>query len=302
MRRRADLRRRFWPRRVGFGCVLFFGQFLLAVHLEAASSDEAAPNRVSPQVRSDRSLQWCLDTLQKGGLEQQLVALQELKEAGPAAAAATPILCDLLARSDGATDHILLASILDVFRSLGADAAPAAETLSRLLPHRSQLNTGRDKMLVVRLRAYIFVTLSEIGFPDSALPALLDSLAHVDERVPAVEIGSAARAVRSLGPRGHQFAPYLLGTLLERFSEEEFSLEGYGPKFSPKDATTVQLESVRSLGRISSAKDHQVSEVLLRLAGDRGDDLDPRVVQEAKNALKLISSRDSRRAVNQVGR
>lgn len=300
MRSGADLRRCFWPRRVGFGCVLFLGQCLLVVHLAAHGG--AVSSGASPQAQRARSLQLGLDTLQKGGLEQQLLALQTLKETGPAAVAATPILCDLLARSDGATDHVLIASILDVFRSMGVNAAPAAETLSSLLPHRSQLNTGRDKMLVVRLRAYIFVTLSEIGFPDSAVPALLDSLAHVDERMPAVEVGSAARAVRSLGPRAHQFAPYLLGTLLERFSEEEFSLEGYGPKFSPKDATTVQLESVRSLGRICSVEDHQVMEVLLLLVGDRGDDLDPRVVQEAKNALKLISSRDTQRAVNQVGK
>ena len=52
--------------------------------------------------------------------------------------------------------------------------------------------------------------LGEIGFPASALTALLEALANVDERMTALEVGAAARAVRSLGARGHEFAPYLL--------------------------------------------------------------------------------------------
>ena len=197
----------------------------------------------------------------------------------------------ILERSDGATDHESLASALDGLRSLGAKAAPAAETLSRLLPHQSKLYADRDKTLVSRLRAYIVVTLSEIGYPSSAFPTLLDTLAHVDERVSPVEVGAAARAAGSLGPRGRQFAPYLVETLtVLRFSAEEFSLERFDPLFPADEATTVQIEAVRALGRVCIAEDHEVLDALDTLAKD----VNPRIATEARRAMTLIQSRKER--------
>jgi hypothetical protein len=237
----------------------------------------------------DSGLQACLARLQAAASEEQLLCLRKLEEAGPAAAAAVPALNNILTRSDGATDHLLLASVLDVLRSLGPRAAPAAEALSSLLPHRHKLYKGRDKLLVIRLRAYILVTLSEIGFPSSALPALLDTLAHVDERMTALEVGSAVRATGSLGPRGCELAPYLLETLALRLSEEELSLERYEPQFPPHEATTVQLEAIRSLGRVCSAEEQRVLTTLRQFAEDRGQGgLDPRATREAQRAMELM--------------
>lgn len=236
----------------------------------------------------------CLASFSGAHLEEQLNCLREMRQAGAAPAAAWPALCDILLRSDGHTDHVLIASVLDVLRSMGHRAAPAAETLSGLLAHRARLHKERDKMLVVRLRAYIFVTLSEIGFPASALPALLDSLAHVDERMTVLEIAAAARAAGSLGPDGRQFVPVLLQTLSVRLSSEEFSLERYEPQFPPHEATTVQLEVVRSLARICSPQDQQALTVLRDLSEDRGRGLDPRLVKEARHALELVRTHKAR--------
>ena len=244
-------------------------------------SEAAAPSALPP----------CLPRLAGSPLEEQLLCLKQLREAGPAAASATPALCDLLTRSEGNTDHLLLASALDVLRSMGPRAAPAAEALSGLLSHRSRLYKERDKMLVVRLRAYIFVTLSEIGFPASARPALLDALAHVDERMTVLEVAAAARAAGSLGSGGRQFVPFLLQALAVRLSAEEFSLERYEPQFPPHEATTVQLEIVRSLARVCSPNDQPALAVLRDLGEDRGRGLDPRLVGEARHALELILTR-----------
>lgn len=230
----------------------------------------------------------CLASLPEAQLKDQLLCLRKMREAGPPPAAAVPALCDLLIRSDGNTDHILIASALDILRSMGRRAAPAAETLSSLLSHRSRLNKERDKMLIVRLRAYIFVALSEIGFPASALPALLDALAHVDERMTVVELAAAARAAGSLGTAGRQFTPFLLQTLTVRLSAEEFSLERYEPQFPQHEATTVQLEVVRALARTCLPQDKQALAVLRDLSEDRGRGLDPRLVNEARHALELV--------------
>lgn len=197
-------------------------------------------------------------------------------------------ICELLAHSDGSTDDAVIASALDVLRSAGPKAAPAAETLSGLLPHRSPLYRGRDKFQVVRLRAYIMVTLSEIGFPRSAMPALLDTLANLDERMSPVEVAAAARAAASLGRGGRDLEPYLLEALLLRVSPEELSLERYEQEFPPEEATTVQLEVVRALARISSADDRDVVDRLREVAALRSDLLDPRLQQEATRALAII--------------
>jgi hypothetical protein len=246
-----------------------------------SASEAAVPSALPP----------CLAQLPAAQLEEQLLCLRQLREAGPAASTAVPVLCDILVRSDGRTDHVLIASALDVLRSMGPRAAPAAETLSGLLSHRSRLYKERDKMLVVRLRAYIFVTLSEIGLPASALPALFDSLAHVDERMTVLEVAAAARAAGSLGTRGRQSAPFLLQALAGRLSAEEFSLERYEPQFPPQEATTVQLEIVRSLARVCSPNHQQALALLRDLGEDRGRGLDPRLVRESRHALALILSR-----------
>ena len=111
-----------------------------------------------------------------------------------AAAADTKSLCDVLARSDGATDEAVIVAALDQLRAMGKDAAPAAETLSGLLSHRSKLYRDRDKYSVVRLRAYVMVALSEVGVPSSALPALghansplMDTVERMEKRIYELE-------------------------------------------------------------------------------------------------------------------
>ncbi|HKI03527.1 MAG TPA: hypothetical protein VKK31_16230 [Thermoanaerobaculia bacterium] len=272
------------------------GLALVAIAVSCALGT-GQPLRASPvRPALDPGVQTCLEHLKEADSEARLLCLGKLKAAGPAAEAAVPALCGILDQSDGATSHLLVASVLDVFRSLGPRAAPAAETLSSLLPHRHKLYKDRDKWLVIRLRAYIAVTLSEIGFPSSALPALLDTLAHTDERTVSMEIGAAVRAAGSLGPRGRELVPYLLDTLALRISEEEFSLERYEPQFPPNEATTVQLEAVRSLSRIASAEDREVLTALRQLADNQGQyELDPRVVRDARRAVELLQRKHGER-------
>lgn len=200
---------------------------------------------------------------------------------------------ETLARSDGTTDDAVIVAALDELRSMGPRAAPAAETLSALLRHNSRLYRERDKFQVVRLRSYIMVTLTDIGFPDSAMPALLDTLVNLDERMSPIEIGAAARAAGSRGASSREFAPYLLEILDKRISPEQFSLERFEPRFPEREATTVQVEAIRALARICSAQDREVIERLRTVAADPGGGytLDAAAPAEARRALAAIGER-----------
>ena len=236
----------------------------------------------------------CLDRFASLDLDAQLGCLRQAKGAAIADLGANSPLARILESTDRHTDHRVIAGLLDVVRSQGRNARHLAQIVSRLLPHQADVHQGRDKWHVLRLRAYTFVTLSEIGFPDSAIPMLVDALAYVDERMSAVEFGAAARTVGTLGVRGRPFIPYLVSTIGEGFAEEEFSLSRYEVDFPRAEATTVQLEAVRSLGAVSSTGDDAVLDVLRAIVDTRArSTLDPRLVQEATTALRLIDRRSN---------
>lgn len=241
----------------------------------------------------------CATGLAAAAPAAQLECLKALRDGETLERADLHRVIDLLAASNAATDHRVVAAGLDVVRRAGAawradldrPGAPAAEVLSALLPYRSALYRDRDKMQVVRLRAYLVVTLAEIGFPRSALPALVDTLAHVDETVPALELTASAYAVRSLGADGRAFVPYLLDALHVRSGAHEVSLERYDPVYPRSEATTVQLEAMRSLARVATAGDPEVAEVLRGIVRDITGQHDPRLIREARAALDEIAAR-----------
>lgn len=236
----------------------------------------------------------CLGQFVSLKLDEQLSCLRQAREAAIADLGANSQLARLVESCDRHTDHRVIAGLLDVVRSQRLNARELGQIVSRLLPHQADIYQGRDKWHVLRLRAYTFVTLSEIGFPDSAMPMLVDALAYVDERMSAVEFGAATRAVSTLGERGRRFVPYLVSTLGQRFSEEEFSLNRYEAEFPRAEATTVQIEVIRSLAAISTTEDDEALTALRAIVDSRaGSTLDPRLFQEARSALQAIETRSN---------
>ena len=245
--------------------------------------------RAAARVESPRG---CLAALDRSALPQQLDCLHRLRVRGDEGAAALPELERRLVRSDETTDHQVIAGMLDVIRAQKQNGATVAETVSGLLSYRSALYQQRDKAIVARLRAYLFATLADIGVPAAAEPALLDVLAHVDERMSPVEVGAAARAAAALGARGHRFAPYLASVLSTRISEEEFTLAHFEPRFLPADATTIQLEAIRALGEIAAHDDLSTLEALQGFAAlPAASGADPRAIRAAQLAAGRVAGR-----------
>lgn len=206
-------------------------------------------------------------------------------------------LVQLLSLSDATTDHRVIAGLLERIRLRQVVDPVIAELLARFLPHQHPIYQDRDRWHVIRLRAYLIATLTDIGFPDSGLPWLADSLIFIDERMAAIEVGSAVRAAGTLGEEGRQFLPTMLRMLGMQFSEEEFSLSRYDMNFPQQEATTVQLEVLRAVTRIGRGSDGDLLTTLRAIAHSPAHSpLDPRAKAAAEQALRQVERRTSESA------
>lgn len=232
----------------------------------------------------------CPDNLHALTREQQISCV----DPGRLGQVPTYRLIDLISSSDGTTDHRVIAGLLEQIRSRVKTDAALTERLALMLSHQSAMYENRDKWQVIRLRSYVFATLADIGFPDSAMPMLADTLSFIDERMAAVEIGGAIRVAGKLGEDGRQFLPSMLRAISQRFSEEEFSLLRYAVDFPREEATTVQLEVMRTVEAIGLASDVELLTVLRSIASSSPQSgLDPRFVAAAGEALQVVENRDS---------
>lgn len=253
-------------------CFQWIGIVLLALPASGVASTESDRCWQEPHLATPEKRFACLD--------RALPTSQELAR--------------LLALSNATTDHHLIAGLFERIRRQQVVDPEMAELLARFLPHQHPIYQDRDRWHVIRLRAYLIATLTDIGFPDSGLPWLADSLIFIDERMAAVEVGSAVRAAGTLGEEGRQFLPTMLRMLSMKFSEEEFSLSRYDMHFPKQEATTVQLEVLQAVTRIGRASDGDLLITLRAIAHSPSHSpLDPRVQLAAQQALRQFEQRTS---------
>lgn len=157
-----------------------------------------------------------------------------------------------LARADGSKDVNTALQALATISEAGHLARSAAAPLVRQLAHSAPLYRNRDKGEVVRLRAHILTTLTDIGAAQQATGVLHDVLAHLDDRNHPLEAAAAARAAGSLGPNGREFVPYLLAALPLTSSSLEVWIR---PRCAQAvaAATTLQLEALSALDVICTS-------------------------------------------------
>jgi Uncharacterized protein SCO1/SenC/PrrC, involved in biogenesis of respiratory and photosynthetic systems len=207
-------------------------------------------------------------------------------------------LSSKLLRCNRHTDHKVIAGYITEIRKIAIHSTITSEILSSMLSYQSEIYQDRDKWEVLRLRSYILLALGETGFPDSAIPFLEDALAYVDERMNVVELASAIRAVGNLGEKGSQFGETIISAYNRIFSDEEFCLNRYEVGFSKAEATTVQVEIVRSLAKICNKKDDYAIEFLNSiLASSDHPGVDKRVISEAHRSLNIILQKKSGKGI-----
>lgn len=161
-----------------------------------------------------------------------------------------PDVAELIRRieaCDGSTPDTVVAAHLRALQEQRSGARAAGPALAALLPERSRLYEGRGPNEAERLRAYLLVTLAEVGPPPEALPYVLADIAHGHR---TSLLAAAARAAGALGPSARAAVPYLAVLLGPSFHDDQTSLTAYAPSWPLADPTTVRLEAVRALGRI----------------------------------------------------
>lgn len=250
---------------------------------------------LSPLVRTalpHAAVRLLADALRDPRPGVRLQAALALKSRGHDAAPAIPNLCEALRAADGATEAGVIAAYLDVLRAVGKTARPAADVLSGLLSEEARLWSGRDKGNVTRLRAYLFVTLSDIGVPSSAIGPIIDALVNTDERMSSLEAVAAARAAGFVQTGGQLVVGHLVQALEKGYFDETFSLERYETEFPTEEATTFSREAIRALWRLGPQGNQEALALLDRMAKGEHATVrrDPSLAAEARRALNAISN------------
>jgi hypothetical protein len=198
----------------------------------------------------------------------RLHAALALKKAGPVEPQTLPDLIASLNRAGaGGGTARELGACLDALRQSGTNAAMAAPTLMRLLEEQSAVYRNLSKHEVDRVRAFLLVTLADVGISVEALPCVVSSLASGD-RWMTMEFAAAARAAGMLGTNAVAAVPLLVRPLQEPMQEQPVTFEKFDSHSSAtRDYTTSQVEVLRALrqmGRAAEAAAPAVREFLER--------------------------------------
>jgi hypothetical protein len=217
------------------------------------------------------------------------VAALGLRNCGAAAATAVPAIATALRRVDNQTSHFEIGAYLDVLRAIGPEASAAGDAILAMMPEQSQTFRGYGKFELHYLRAYLLVTLTDIGRARDGLPFIYDALANSDRRSTHL-FAAGARAAASLGRDVGEAVPLLNRALISPASAMPISFESYFSKFTAADKYTSPLvEAVRALGAIGpeSAISTPLLESLARQV-DSSAELVPNAPAEARKALLKV--------------
>lgn len=156
------------------------------------------------------------------------------------------------AATHGATPREI-GACLDALRHMKTKAAAAAPAVMRLLEEQSPVYRNLNKHDVDHLRAFLLVTLADIGVPGEALPFVVSSLASGEGSM-TLEYAGAARAAGALGPYAKEAVPFLLRPLRQAMPQGLIAFEKFDSNTSStRQYTTCQVEALRALRQIGPA-------------------------------------------------
>jgi hypothetical protein len=215
-------------------------------------------------------------------------AANGLRRFGVAAKPALPALSAALRDIHEGQNVSEIGAYLEVVRSLGSDGKEAAPAILDLLPERSVVYRNRDKFTTHYLRAFMLLTLIEIGTLDQAAPFILDGLANSQGHLYAVAARAAARSPQLW----QQSVPFLTRSLQPDFPDHFLTFERFFARFSSDDQyTSAKIEAIRALGQMGPAA-KSASPLLAEIAAERPEFMGNAslIADEATKALRAVGN------------
>lgn len=162
---------------------------------------------------------------------------------------AIPSLTAALKRLDSSCTTAQIVAYLDPLRKAGLLANGAAETIIQLMDERALVFKERRKPEVHRLRAYMLLTLADIGAARISIKYVVESLANSDKEM-GFNFAVAAHAAGTLGAEAYELTPLLVRALKVDFADTPMTLESYFAPLTPTTTTSGRIEAIRALAKI----------------------------------------------------
>lgn len=185
------------------------------------------------------------------------------------------------------SDHYSIAALLSEVRHCGRTSDSLKTKLLELMSHRASIYDGRLKSEVIRLRAYVLLTLVDTGNSKATYPYICDYVKNADDYGLAYETGVGVYAAGTLGPLADELLDDLVNLFHREFSEPEFSLDRYSLEFPPLESTSVKLEIIHAIRKIGVANNERALELLQACAANKykGAFGDSRIADAASSIL-----------------
>jgi HEAT repeat protein len=207
---------------------------------------------------------------------------------GSRASPATDALIAAFTEINEHTSLELIGAYLEVVRKIGPAAGKAADAIVALLPERSRIYKDRPiPELILDLRAYMVMTLADIGAGSKAYPYILEHLAHSHPDT-SYPFAAGAYAAGVLGPAAKEAVPLLLPALTRDRYTIPVGLDRPFATMGGTKATTARIEAIRALARIGPPAREAIP-LLEKLAAQETPGLPLlRAEVEARKALKVL--------------
>jgi len=213
-------------------------------------------------------------------------AARVLRKYGDKISPAIPALIEATSRLDNTARTGDIAGYLQTVRNAKAVGLPAADAIVGLLEERSSIYSGRSMDDVHHIRAYMILTLADIGAAQKALPYIAEYLNNADQQL-HYPFACAAHAVQFLN-HSSSLVPALQRGLSGEFADNPLSLSSFVE--SPDSiavATSPRLETIRALASIGPDAASAIP-LLKPLQTVSVPKFGSRYGQEARRAISMI--------------
>jgi len=245
---------------------------------------------VSVVPLQSQNVQTLTDALTHDRAQVRLEAASALRKYGSGAIGCIPNIEKNIAQLNEFSSEQDIVIYLELIRSFRKDGISLAPSLAKLLEEGAAIYKSKNKETVHRLRAYLIITIADIGGVRLIMPSLIDAIANSDRDMQIV-FAAGAYAIQHLSSESVAFSSLLQRALRPEFEDRPISLNEYRGTLTTSNKTSARLEAIRAIASIGGGADiEQLLENLTQISPSSDSGL-PEWKFDARIALAKIRSR-----------